>query len=79
MHALSMGDSRAQNRLGLQGNPIQIPLVMDTAAQIQYRTGPYKLHPLLIVKLEKVVYYLGKKKKKAISIGNKLGKSKIIC
>jgi len=25
-------DFRAQNRLGLQGNPIQIPLVMDTAA-----------------------------------------------
>jgi len=43
-------DFRAQNRLGLQGNPIQIPLVMDTAASIQYRTGPYKLHPLLITK-----------------------------
>ena len=25
-------DFRAQNRLGLQGNPIHIPLVMDTAA-----------------------------------------------
>jgi len=38
----------AQNRLGLRGNTLQIPLVMDTAASKQLRTGTYKLHPPLI-------------------------------
>ena len=33
----------------VQGNPLQIPLVMDTAASKQLHTGTYKLHPLKIV------------------------------
>ena len=40
----------AQNRLGLQLNPLQIPLVMDTSASKQLCTGIYKLNPPLIVK-----------------------------
>ena len=35
----------AQKRRGLQLNPLQIPLVTDTAAMKQLSTGTYKLYP----------------------------------
>jgi len=34
---------------GLQGNPLQIPQVMDTAASKQLHTGTYKVKPPLVV------------------------------
>ena len=38
----------AQNRQGLQVNPLQIPQVMDTAALKHFHTGTYKLYPPLV-------------------------------
>ena len=38
----------AQNRQGLQVNPLQIPQVLDKAASKQLCTGTYKLHPQLV-------------------------------
>ena len=35
----------AQNRQGLQLNPLQIPQVMDKAVSKQHGTGTYKLYP----------------------------------
>ena len=32
-----------------QNRPIELPQVMDTAAYIQCHTGPYKLHPLMVI------------------------------
>ena len=48
-HLFRSCDLRAKNRLGLQLNPLQIPRIMDTATSKSLRTGPYKLHPPLIV------------------------------
>jgi len=38
----------AQNRQGLQINPLQIPQVTDKAALKQLHTGTFKLHPISI-------------------------------
>ena len=43
---------------GLTYSPLQIPLVMDTAASKQFCTGTYKLHPPLIVTFSKASLYL---------------------
>ena len=46
-HSLHSCNLRAQNRLGLQLNLLQIAHVMDTAASKLLFTGTYKLHPPL--------------------------------